>query len=136
MFKILKYEYFISKKLLPKDFIYPSVYIEFVSQDKPYDMDVEPWHFFCSHLDYRFEGLKKRYPDKILIPFARRGDNDDVACFDGSQKSDDPKVLIIHDFATNGWENRGECENFPAWLKMAEAESLEWKQYMLSKRHG
>lgn len=30
----------------------------------------------------RMDGLKKRYPNRILVPFDRRIDNDDLACFE------------------------------------------------------
>lgn len=41
----------------------------------------------------------------LVIPFARRDDNDDIACFEvGKGKS----VQIIHDFASEGFEQRKE----------------------------
>lgn len=41
-------------------------------------------------------GMKKRYPNRNLIPFAKRVDNDDTACFELEKGS---KVQVIHDFA-------------------------------------
>lgn len=119
------YEFFLTQEKLPDGFKYPSSYIDYVSGDFP---NLEPWHFFYSRLGYRFEGLKERYPSKSLVPFARRGDNDDVACFDATDKSDNPRVLIIHDFASPDWEDRGVCDDFVAWVGLAKAESEEWKQ--------
>jgi hypothetical protein len=50
------------------------------------------------------------------VPFARRQDNDDVACWD----SDGHDVAVVHDFATPGWEQRGHrFPNFTAWLRKA-----------------
>ena len=59
----------------------------------------------------RFRGLQKRYPGRRLYPFARRDDNDDVACFE-----DDDNSLgnIIHDFADIGWEQREVVPTFDA----------------------
>lgn len=120
-----EYEFFLAQEKLPIGFKYPSSYIDYVSGDIP---SLEPWHFFYSRLDYRFEGLRERYPSKTLVPFARRGDNDDVACFDAAEVSDNPRVFIIHDFASSGWEERGVCDDFPAWIELAKAESEGWKQ--------
>lgn len=39
----MKYEFYLQDKLLPKGFIYPDSYINFVSSELP---DLEPWHFF------------------------------------------------------------------------------------------
>lgn len=121
----VKYEFFLSDTLLPGDFKYPQSYIDFVKREIP---DTEPWHFLCNELEWRFKGLKQRYPNRSVIPFARRRDNDDVACFDGADTSGNPRVFIIHDFASPGWEGRGEYENFNEWLKLAKDESEEWKQ--------
>ena len=53
--------------------------------------------------------MQVRYPKRILIPFARRGDNDDVACFE-LNKGDE--VQIIHDFASGGYEQRNTYKSF------------------------
>ncbi len=116
------YELFLSEKVKPTGFKYPKAYVDFVVSDFP---NLEPWHFFYSKLDYRFLGLKERYPSKELVPFARRQDNDDIACFDA--KTNDGRVLIIHDFASPGWEERLSLDNFEAWLDLAKAEANEWK---------
>ena len=47
--------------------------------------------------------MKKRYPNRKLIPFAKRVDNDDTACFEIGKGS---KVQLIHDFASEGFEQR------------------------------
>lgn len=61
----------------------------------------------------RFRGLQKRYPGRRLYPFARRDDNDDVACFE----DDNSLVHIIHDFADIGWEQKEVFPTFVAWLE-------------------
>lgn len=119
-------QYFLAEDLLPKGFIYPESFIGFVEGEIP---DLEPWRFFyVEELDSRFIGLSQRYPDKVLIPFARREDNDDIACFDGDVRSDNPKVLIIHDFASQGWEERGSYDDYFCWLEAAKIESEEWRK--------
>ncbi|MPQ44438.1 hypothetical protein [Clostridium tarantellae] len=73
----------------------------------------------------RVEGLKERYPHRKLIPFARRYDNDDIACFEiGKSK----KVEIIHDFASIGYEQRKEYNDFWEWLEEAIKEMIEYNR--------
>lgn len=43
----------------------------------------------------RLIGLMKRYPNRKLIPFAKRDDCDDIACFEVDRPN---FVEIIHDF--------------------------------------
>lgn len=120
------YEFYLSAEYLPSKFVYPLAYIELVKGELP---DLKPWHFIYSKLNYMFLGLKERYPSRTLIPFARRGDNDDVACFDAAITCNNPRVIIIHDFASPGYENRGEFADFNEWLEFAKNESIEWKEY-------
>ena len=70
----------------------------------------------------RINGLMKRYPNRRLVPFARRDDRDDIACFEVGKE---PKVQIIHDFASEGYEQRDEYECFWDWMKMAVDELIK-----------
>lgn len=63
------------------------------------------------------ENLKNLYPSRNVFPFAKRWANDDVACFDLDDFSGDPKVCIIHAFASPGWEDRDEFPSFDAWME-------------------
>lgn len=117
--------FFLPSGRLPRGFQYPDAYNEFVERPLP---DLEPWRFFDTTLESRFLGLRTRYPARVLVPFARRIDSDDVACFDASQPSRDPRVLMIHDFASPGWELRDEFGSFKDWLKAAQQESVGWKR--------
>ena len=119
--------YFVPFPLLPHGFQYPLTYVRFVESGVP---QLEPWVFLM-----RFQveephslpnGLRERYPKRKLVPFSTRIDNDDVACFDALEKLNDRTVLIIHDFASPGWELRGEFPDFNEWLAMAKSESLEY----------
>ena len=60
------------------------------------------------------EDLEKRYPERNLIPFARRGDCDDIACFEVGKGE---QVYVIHDFASSGYEQRKIYENVWKWLE-------------------
>ncbi len=66
--------------------------------------------------------MQKRYPDRKLVPFAKRTDCDDVACFEINK----PKcVEVIHDFADPGWEQRAEFSNFWEWFRDAMNEFID-----------
>jgi hypothetical protein len=61
-------------------------------------------------------------PQRVLVPFAKRQDNDDVACWDVPTG----KVAVIHDSADPGWEARGEFSGFYAWLRQALDDLIEF----------
>jgi len=120
-----KKQFFISVDILYSGFKYPESYRNFVDGDLP---DLDPWEYLWeTNADPRYLGLKTRYPDKKLVPFANRGDSDDIACFDASESSDTPKVFIIHDFTSPGWEERMVVNSFDEWLQLAKEESEEWE---------
>ena len=73
----------------------------------------------------RLKGVTERYPNRKLIPFARRDDNDDIACFEVGKGE---KVQIIHDFASEGYEQRNEYNDFWDWLKDAIDEMIEFNR--------
>jgi hypothetical protein len=56
-----------------------------------------------------------------LVPFAKRDDSDDVACWEKGSLS---KVMIIHDYASSGWEQREILEDFWTWLRKAVEETI------------
>lgn len=86
----------------------------------------KPWRILTQKKsdDYSIQ-IKNRYPKRKLIPFAVRCDCDDVACWDLSRESD--KIYIIHDFASDGFENIQEYENFEEWLKIALKNMIEFQ---------
>ena len=92
---------------LPEGFTYPEDFLRIVRQGL---IDFDPWIILLGkQLRTRFYGLKKRYPKKELIPFARREDNDDVACW----QKDNPNIIyIIHDFSSSGYDNKKELNSF------------------------
>ncbi len=96
------------------DFQYPSSFIKVVELGL---IDFEFWYLMSKEqVTVRINGLIKRYPNRQLIPFARRDDNDDIACFEVGK---DYRVQIIHDFASEGYEQRGEYNSFWDWIKAA-----------------
>jgi hypothetical protein len=104
---------------LPKGFEYPHQFHRVVDLGLT---NLEPWWIFDGQLlRERLAGLRRRYPDRNLVPFARREDNDDVACWDVSRRS----VVVIHDFASSGNEQRLELPDFNAWFRMAVDDFLQ-----------
>lgn len=77
-------------------------------------VDLSPWHILprdqaLAHL----EGLRARYKT-AYVPFARRQDNDDLAVLLPNAPD---RVVIVHDFASEGWELRAQYETFWDWFR-------------------
>lgn len=109
-------------------FKYPQSFLDVIAKDDLIDLD--PWWFLCEFDGFSQQWLneiKKQYPERNLIPFAKRSDSDDVACFDGLDTSGDPQVFYIHAFASPGWEDHGSVTNFDIWFDAAKKESALYK---------
>lgn len=114
--------FLIPKEDTPNWFEYPTSFLKIIDNELT---NLTPWYILSSELlIWRFEGLKERYPHLSLVPFARRGDNDDVACW---EKSNSENVIIIHDFASSGWEKRESFEDFWQWFKVAIDDMIEFE---------
>ena len=99
---------------LPAGFSYPEEFLKIVDLNL---VDITPWIVIeGKYLRDRHEGLKKRYPTRLLIPFARRLDNDDLACWSTEASG---SVFIIHDFASEDWEQKQVYREFWAWFRQA-----------------
>lgn len=102
------------------DYIYPGEFIRIVELNL---VDFEVWYLMSNEqVNTRIKGLKTRYPNRELIPFARRDDCDDIACFEIGKGS---RVQIIHDFAGEGFEQRKEYSCFWDWFRDAIDEMIE-----------
>jgi len=117
----------LSREALPKGFAYPREFLRVIELGLT---NLEPWHLLDGDLlVQRYGGMANRYPNRRLVPFARRQDNDDVACWDADQPK---QVLIIHDLAESDWAQRKVFDGFYAWLRQAvddliEFDSAGWK---------
>lgn len=106
---------------LPAWFTYPDSFKRIFGQGL---LDFDPWIIMeGERLRIRYEGVKRRYPSRELIPFSRREDNDDIACW---EKNKEYKVVIIHDYAREGYENVREFDNFWDWLRSALETTIEY----------
>lgn len=105
---------------LPQGFDYPAQFVRVVELGLT---QLEPWWIIEGDLlRDRHRGLKSRYPDRRLVPFAVRQDRDDVACFD----TDSRNVVVIHDFTDAGWEKRANFDGFNDWLRQAIEDLIEF----------
>lgn len=117
--------YYYEADILPAEFEWPEAFVSHLSQNPvPYH---EPWYFlaeFPKNADYWLAQVRAQFPERALVPFAKRETDDDVACFDVNA-SGEARVHIVHMFASPGWEHRGSYADFDAWLTAAKAESAE-----------
>jgi hypothetical protein len=100
----------LSEREKPNWVIYPNEYLEMVQNGRD---EFLPWYLMDKpQLLIRYEGMQERYPDRFLFPFARDDNSDDVACW---EKDKPGKVILIHDFASAGYENKMEFQSFNDW---------------------
>ena len=76
-----------------------------------------PWYLLNADLIVkRNDGLKLRYPDRMLFAFAARMDCDDIACWERGRTG---KVSVVHDFASPGFEAKENFDSFWDWFRTA-----------------
>ena len=112
----------LSTSELPYGFVYPDSFMKVTRLELT---NIEPWHIMNStEAQLRIKGIRARYPQRALIPFARRGDNDDVACF---QMDRCQEIQVIHDFAAVGYEQRRTYATFWDWFRDAMEEMIQFE---------
>lgn len=104
---------------LPDGFDYPEEYLRIVRLNLE---NLEPWYLLPpERASTIMAGLGERYGSRILIPFAKRDDNDDVSCFEVRGRF---PIVIIHDFSSRGTETRKGFESFWDWFRYAIEEMM------------
>ena len=113
---------------LPPGFRFPKAYLDYVNQEKI--PELAPWFFLCFRPEL-YDGwvriLRKQYPDRQLVPFAKWSLDDDIACFEPSDNPDLPGIHYIHSFTSPGYEERGYCATFEEWLEVALEEAAGYQ---------
>lgn len=103
-----------------KGYSYPKEFLKIVDLNL---VDLDLWYLMTKEqVEIRIIGLKNRYPERQLVPFARRDDGDDIACFEIGKGN---KVQIVHDFASAGYEQRKKYDCFWDWFKDAVEEMIK-----------
>lgn len=83
----------------------------------------QQWYILFGQVaQWRLDVLMETYPDRRLVPFAARYDNDDLACFEVGFGG---RVFIVHMGADPGWERRQEYGDFWDWFQVAVDELIE-----------
>lgn len=97
--------------------------------------NIQPWYFLDGQeFETICKGIQMRYPQRVLLPFARRQDDDDIACF-VVESSDYTRghVLIIHDYASSGTEVDNSFPSFWDWFRMAINEMIDNSEELSQK---
>jgi len=105
---------------LPAGFSYPKEYLRIMELELT---NLEPWWLMDGDILFRiYNGLAKRYPEDRFVPFAKREDNDDIACWDLAAGN----IVIVHDFADPGRHRRGMFKDFYTWFRQAIEDLIEF----------
>ena len=106
----------------PEWFEYPTEFQRLVAQGI---LSFEPWVLLRGQeFSQRLAGLAKRYPGSELVPFARRIDCDDVACW---ERDAGETIFVVHDFASPGYETRKTFPDFWTWFRAAIEDMIEFE---------
>ncbi len=112
---------FLQSSELPENFSYPPEFEHLVELGL---VQLEPWWILeGDELRQVQRGLRERYPQRELVAFAARQDTDDVACWE--RANSEFRVVIVHDFASSGWEGRKVFPSFYSWFVQA-IQDLVW----------
>ena len=108
-------------ELLPSHFTYPDSFQSYIEDAG--GNDLYPWYFF--DVDGEVGFLRRRLArERKLVPFAslELGDGD-VACFDTSIESANPKIIMM---VLDGSGRAYAFDDFDHWLSAARAEARKW----------
>jgi hypothetical protein len=107
---------------IPVWFTYPKPYLRMLRQDL---VNLRPWKILEKDaVQVRSSLLERLYPKRVLMPFAARQDNDDIACW---FKEGGESVIVIHAFAVPGWEVVKEYPTTRDWFQDAVQETIWWE---------
>jgi hypothetical protein len=105
----------------PPWFTYPREFIRLVETGLT---SFPPWRIIeTTSVVTRMNGLRERYLNRESVPFATRLDCDDLACWERGKM---PIVIVIHDFASSGWEQRRSFDGLWEWFRSAINDFIEF----------
>lgn len=121
----------ITPERLPKGFRYPVNFDKYCAATP--EANIKPWSILETResADIWLDIVQEWYPERCLVPFAQHiVTGDDIACFDGNDRTGNPEVHLVHSFASAGWEDRGSVPNFEAWLELVQEDRKEYLQQL------
>jgi len=83
---------------------------------------IDPWRFIedVDELNAIYDTMRELYTDSIYLPFARRLDNDDVACvIIENNRASRGRIGIVHLYASDGYELDQIFDTFWDWFRTA-----------------
>jgi hypothetical protein len=78
---------------------------------------LQPWYFVPLEQCFWANDLWPNICDRRLFVFARRQDNDDLACFDVDEHGITNQVVLVHGWTNTGFDIIQEFPDFWKWLK-------------------
>jgi hypothetical protein len=87
---------------------------------------LQPWYFIRSNQCFWANEHWAGICDRKLFVFARRQDNDDLACFDVNDHGVATQVIHIQGWTKAGFEVIQEFPDFWEWLKAVIDDIAEW----------
>lgn len=89
---------------------------------------LQPWYFLPQQdlFDASARWPMGSYRGSLFC-FARRQDNDDIACF-SPQDGAELRVVVIHGWTSEGYIVTGNFGNFWLWMKRVIDDIAEWSQ--------
>jgi len=79
----------------------------------------------ADEIETRYGYLRKRYSHRTLVPFARRLDDDTLACWDTAYSQS--TIFLIMDFSSKGLEELKKYNHFLDWLKDALQDMIDFE---------
>ena len=103
-----------SQEKLPSGFLYPTEFLELICSN---NIDIQPWWFVSSEGEAGELFLKVCLGNgQNLVPFAKTDIYDDIACFDGTDISGNPKIIM----KCSTPDRHYEFDCFSSWLLQVE----------------
>jgi hypothetical protein len=106
---------------LPSGFRYPQSYLSLLGEQR--DHDLYPWWLIDASSRAGTVMLSILRETGRLVPFAKSDVDDDIACFDGSDTSGQPKIEM---FCSTPDRSYG-FANFATWLEQARRDATSFR---------
>lgn len=124
--EIINYNYYSSEKI-GTNFKWPKIFCDFVKDAA----EIDAWWFIGfrgEYADLCFEVINDKVDEGVvLVPFAKCGNTDSIACFDGMDVSGDPKIFFYDNEETLSnvdWNARYKLSGFEEWLSSVNSKEI------------